>query len=251
MKTKEEVINGFLERFCAFDQGTKAYNRIKSAVKGVWQCGFANGNEHVETITKAAYKSGYEEGERKHKTVVEEIFSLAEEKKKECFEEGYKAGYDHGYKDGCQNNGGYQRGHDEGFSQGRATAEADKTVAYQEGMDAVWKALMFWYEHDNDKRMKEFLRYKNMKDVVLNYSPAELIDRVEAYKEEQEKIKVGDEVIHKNTGATIVVTKVVDDYLSGFNDKGEQFFNTDSTFWEKTGRHFDELEILLKAMGEK
>ena len=277
MKTEEEVINGFMERNCNFPNDSKVRNRIKSQLKGVWRNGFEHGNEHVITRMKAEHSVGYEEGyndglkkgrgqisdykwhpenayqkgyedglekgERKHKTAVEEIFILSEEKKKEEYDKGYKDGY----KDGSEQCGGYQRGHDEGFSQGRATAEADKNIAYQEGMEAVWKALTFWYNHDDDKRMKEFLNFKNMKDIVLNYPPAELIDRIEAYKEEQKKIKVGDEVKHKDTGRTFVVTKA-GDWLDGFNERGEQFADKASSCWKKTGRHFDEVEQLLNAI---
>ena len=198
---------------------------------------------HPENAYQKGYEDGLEKGERKHKTAVEEIFILSEEKKKEEYDRGYKDGY----KDGSEQCGAYQRGHDEGFSQGRATAEADKNIAYQEGMEAVWKALTFWYNHDDDKRMKEFLNFKNMKDIVLNYPPVELIDRIDAYKEEQKKIKVGDEVKHKDTGRTFVVTKA-GDWLDGFNERGEQFAEKAAECWEKTGRHFDEVEQLLNAI---
>ena len=277
MKTEEEVINGFMERNCNFPNDSKVRNRIKSQLKGVWRNGFEHGNEHVITRMKVEHGVGYEEGYKNGYKDGQKTPVTPEMGFEEGYDNGYNNGYDSGYndglkkgrgqisdykwhpenayqkgykdgyKDGSEQCGGYQRGYDEGFSQGRATAEADKNIAYQEGMEAVWKALTFWYNHDDDKRMKEFLNFKNMKDIVLNYPPVELIDRIDAYKEEQKKIKVGDEVKHKDTGRTFVVTKA-GDWLDGFNERGEQFAEKAAECWEKTGRHFDEVEQLLKAI---
>ncbi len=61
LKTKNEVIQGFLERHCSLlpEVNMKSYNAIKSQLRSIWENGFACGKDE-------AYHIGYQDGYDSH-----------------------------------------------------------------------------------------------------------------------------------------------------------------------------------------
>lgn len=86
-------------------------------------------------------------------------------------------------------------------------------------------------------------------DLVLrNYSASEAIDAIENY----EKIKVGDEVVNKY-GWKKVATKTHENGAITLMDSDGNFtdyYKMELNDYEKTGRHFPQIEEVLKQMKE-
>ena len=72
----------------------------------------------------------------------------------------------------------------------------------------------------------------------------------EAWLKQKEETRVGDEFLHTTgDGVKGVVIKIHDDDCFDILDSdGDVYEYTSMKYWEKTGRHFDEVEELLKKM---
>lgn len=78
------------------------------------------------------------------------------------------------------------------------------------------------------------------------------IEKIKAYEEKQNKIRVGDVVKRKNGGETMIVTKITVrttfcgdiTTIDGVKENG-QICSGDNMNWEKTGRHYPEIEKLF------
>ena len=87
---------------------------------------------------------------------------------------------------------------------------------------------------------------KGFKSLVFDEYGLDILERVDA----EDEFRVGDEVIHTN-GIKAVITSEVNDgcYCCVMDAEGNTYgWNIDNV--EKTGRHFDEVEKLLKRMRE-
>lgn len=98
MATKEEAIDLVFKKYrdikrIYFD---KMENRMKDSIREGYNAGFNDGcaakSEELHKARDEAYQNGYADGERKHKTVVEEIYTLSDEKKQEEYLRGFKDG---------------------------------------------------------------------------------------------------------------------------------------------------------------
>ena len=182
MKTKDEVIDGFMERHCAMSS-KKGYNTIKSQLAGIW-------------------------------------------------------------------NNGRQTGIDEAY-------EAFRDVeAYQRGLTDAWETVKTLDSLDQwDASNLVGFEVVNYSD-WLAHSPQEIVEKCKAWKEKkakaeaeaEEEIRVGDEVVERS-GTTFTVTQIIDDSVYGIGQSGcfEGEYKQDL---HKTGRHFDQVEQLLKEMRE-
>lgn len=83
-------------------------------------------------------------------------------------------------------------------------------------------------------------------DIIRNYSAFEIIEEIKKYEE----IKVGDEIerINGNHDRKYIVTKITEsDYINiMFDDGGVGYINP--IHYRKTGRHFPQIEEILKQM---
>ena len=140
---------------------------------------------------------------------------------------------------------GWMRDHDE------AITKAAANEAYLNGIQEAWTFAEHLAYLSDDVINSVYISANGGKGllVAMNMSYQ---DAKQAYDEyfERRRIKVGDEVRHIHSGKTFVVTKASSDWLDGFNARGEQFADKDKIRWVKTGRHFDQVEKLLKAMEE-
>ena len=95
MKTKDEVINGFMERHCALlmDANMPAYNTIRSQLGGIWRNGYMAGINCSEQSVEAAKHRWYEEGYDKGKAEsYQELSGWTPRESKDMINEAYQRG---------------------------------------------------------------------------------------------------------------------------------------------------------------
>ena len=151
-----------------------------------------------------------------------------EQVRKEAYEEGYNAGF------GRKIDASYQEGLADAWECARKIIhmpEGDLLNIFTECYSAVCTALQ----------------------VLLKYDASEAIEKIRQYEQEQE-IKVGDEVENTQTGVKFIVTHLWENNrgeqgVSGFNQKCSAFSTTLSLV-VKTGRHFPEIAVVLEKMRE-
>lgn len=143
--------------------------------------------------------------------------------------------------------GAYQKGYVVG--QHEAT-----TLEYQQGLDDAWKAIMKIAKMPDGERGRVFGDCW-ISNILNKFSATEIINILDGYEPEQDEIKVGNEVTYTFKDGTeivpFVVFKINDD---GGNRICEGLQVTDGRWvgggldYKKTGRHFPQVEELLKAM---
>ena len=91
----------------------------------------------------------------------------------------------------------------------------------------------------------------NFGEVMHNTTYQEAKAKYEAWKRTKEEIRVGDEVIYNSrTRAVVLEPETEKKYGEIFTSEGSTIVVSHDDL-EKTGRHFDEVEDLLKKMGDK
>ena len=162
-----------------------------------------------------------------------------------------KEAYDKGYQDAT-----VKIGSDE-----QAIAEK----AYQKGLNDAWDAARKIVLSREDGGLFEYEARKSVFGcgnymALKNYSASEAVKKIRQYEQEQEEIKVGDEVQHRNhSGIKVIVLYKDDDAITAiavtnvpFACKvGEMYINRNAKYWEKTGKHYEIAEVLRKMRGEK
>lgn len=91
--------------------------------------------------------------------------------------------------------------------------------------------------------------YTSATGVLEKLSYQEAKAKYEAWKKRKEEIKVGDEVIlYENT--KMIVVQITDnrEYVQGIDENGECYESIEVNSVKKTGRHFSDIEKLLKKM---
>ena len=132
---------------------------------------------------------------------------------------------------------------------------------YKHGLNDAWEAIKEIYNTEDSAdwidKMKfdlhEFGWSNRFKEILFNHNPSEIIDKLKKYKEEQDAIHVGDEVIPDHAiSEPFVVFNVNENGVYGFDEKGiyRGCSYMESTF-TKTGRHFPEVAKLLNRMGNE
>lgn len=227
MKTKEEVIDGFLQRHCALlmDANMPAYNAIRSQLDGIWQNGYMAGINCSEQSVEIAkhkwyeegYNKGYEEGQNRisHKPVINELFEVAADKKKAIEDEAY------------------QRGLDDSWEAARKMVCMNQSECLECFGDGNGQGSSYYYL-----------------DGIYKIEPQEAIDKIKAWEEKKkadEEIRVGDEVVDQY-GTTSTVTQILNNYVYGIRRNG-YFCCEEKQNLHKTGRHFDIVEQPLKETG--
>ena len=141
------------------------------------------------------------------------------------------------------------KGYDSGFKKG-----------YDNGAGDAWAfARAMFYPKviggTDAENFNECYHGKSAEEVLKDMSYQEAKEKYEAWKKQKEAIHVGDEVIPIDTNYdTMIVTRIwTDDYWSDCIDTMGLdgcicSFHTSNV--KKTGRHFDEVEELLKKIKE-
>ena len=213
MATKEEAIDLVFKKYrdikrIYFD---KMENRMKDSIREGYNAGFNDGcaakSEELHKARDEAYQNGYADGERKHKTVVEEMYTLSDEAKAKAYEEGYQNGKaDCREENAFQNEESYHQGYDDGYKQGFAdgqkTPVTSETVSldsskyqegydygYEEGLNDMWDAV-------KKIRLEAGLPLSEVEeifgiwqiDIILKqYSAKEVIEKLNAYESGKDK----------------------------------------------------------------
>jgi hypothetical protein len=135
----------------------------------------------------------------------------------------------------------------------RAEIHNDKKT-YEQGLADAWEVarkLICEYQSRQTREILQNTEISCASDVFNNHTPAEAIAKIKAFEEEQKEIKVGDEVFMNFNPGTGIVTRIVSDGRMHiiWNDGFSGTYNIADC--KKTGRHFPQVEELLKAMKER
>jgi hypothetical protein len=139
----------------------------------------------------------------------------------------------------------------------REQAWIEDKSSYHKGLADAWEAArkIVMYEADGGLRAEETEKIFGTLlcgNIFKDFEASEAIAKIKAYEEKQDKIKVGDEVFMNFAPNVIgIVTHIHSDGGSHimWDDGTAGEYNI--TNCEKTGRHFPQIEKLLKAMKEK
>lgn len=172
----------------------------------------------------------------------------AQELIEQAYQRGYKAGYEKGFKNG--------------FDEGVLHPDINIIEKWiEQGRNEAWEAagrlVAMEYWKVNDILSDGVLDIKTDEDIFIRLTASEAISKIEAYeqkKQEQDEIKVGDEVAfhHEDRPDTVMfVTKVAEDgFIDGMDAKGNLYAEKNPKNWTKTGRHLNEIVEVLKKMQE-
>ena len=151
----------------------------------------------------------------------------------------------------------------------RQQAKQEEKAAYDKGLADAWEAArkIITFKKDGGlsvAALEKIFGTQLCEIIIRDFDIFEVIAKIKAYEDEQQKIeqeiKVGDEVVYQYNGRE--KTGVVYDVVDYFDDSTYLVFNpfefnpTDSITpgigktIRKTGRHFSQVEELLKAMKE-
>ncbi len=158
-----------------------------------------------------------------------------------------KEAYQQGYTDGCKKHEveihaiAYAKGIEDG---------------YQKGLNDAWDTARKILLSKKDGGLLEYderkavFGYGNYFLVLKKCSASEAIEKIRQYEQEQEKIKVGNEVDGKCGRG--IITKISDDgdHFNVMWENGSTGYYMREDF-KKTGRHFSEIAEVLRKMQEE
>ena len=124
----------------------------------------------------------------------------------------------------------------------------DESEIKQQGQEEAWKLIKAIGKMSDDDMADCFGT-----SVIVNLSYTEAREKYEAWLQQKDEIKVGDEVaFHHDDGrpdTVVVVTYIGEDgYIDGMDGKGTQYARKNPKRWTKTGRYFPEMADLLEKM---
>lgn len=157
--------------------------------------------------------------------------------------------YDQGYKDGC--NVTETQAHDDAYKQGLEQGKAQEQAR-------IWECIKKIVLNHEDggiciSELNKIFGCYTIQYVFKNYTLQQIIEKLEAYEEEQKvniEIKVGDEVINNSTGSKgILLEPETKDMLATVIIPSQRWrtYNSRYSNLTKTGKHYD-IEDLLKVM---
>lgn len=151
----------------------------------------------------------------------------------------------------------YHRGYNEGYSKAEndyhAKTEDDRQSSYELGLNMAWKAAKYCVNADEAKQYNYAFDGCIAKEIFENYTASDAIEKIRAYeekkREDDEEIKVGDEVVTESEDKGVVIGISNNDvflFISGW--KVPQVRH--KLCCKKTGRTFPELVEALKKIEE-
>ena len=149
--------------------------------------------------------------------------------------------------------------YDTAYADAEEIYESGKRAMYQKGLKDAWEAARKictnWVLPDS-VLSKIFGTDKTIDDIMKESTASEAIEKIRAYEQRQEEIKVGDEVaFHHDDGRpdTVVVVTYIgqDGFIDGMDGRGTQYAHKNPKKWTKTGRHFPEIAEVLAKMKEE
>ena len=124
---------------------------------------------------------------------------------------------------------------------------------YEKGLDDAWETaqrLINNLKFDREFIEEVFKEGEYSDNILFNFSAEEVMNKFKAYDEEIKKIKVGDEVVSVyDDDVKFVVLQInqLNDKLSGVGKLGN-YTNKEQKYWEKTGKHYDIVDTLIKQI---
>lgn len=133
--------------------------------------------------------------------------------------------------------------------------KAEVAEAYNKGLQDAWElarkiVLDVSKGGIPERNMRSMFGEKwTVSDILKNYTPQEVLAKLEAYEKEQNEIKVGDVV--SNDGLKSVVVRVVEDKIYTVTSIGTtpSYAFDDIKKLKKTGKHIDIQNILQQIGG--
>ena len=140
-----------------------------------------------------------------------------------------------------------------GFEAGQHEAT---TLEYQQGMNDAWGTIIKIALIPYAERSETFDGQQDILSIVQKFSPSEVAAKLREYEQQKaDEIKVGDEVCFVFSGGETIEPFIV---FSIKDDNGKKYYEgiqTSDGRWVsggfkyfKTGRHFPQVEELIKAM---
>lgn len=151
----------------------------------------------------------------------------------------------------------------------RKQAWIEDKSSYDKGLADAWEAARkitceVKYGGFTREEIREIFGETYASDIMVKFTASEAIAKIKEYEEQQkieQEIKVGDEVVYQYNGREKTGVVYDDTNFDGVHVyqifSPFEFYPTDSATSEsdkiirKTGRHFPQVEELLKAMKEK
>ena len=191
------------------------------------------------------FTKGYEQGITED-NINDDTFA---EKVKEAYKDGYKKGLD-----------------DNAFSQDNCISllqetgwmqEHDKQM-YENGLDDAWEAVKRienipeYGGLTNQQIVEVFGQYWSSFELYHSFTVQEVIEKLKAWEDKQNEIKVGDEVISDAFDDKGIITHISPEGAVAIICNGSSMMKVGKMGLHKTGRHFDEIEAVLeKLRGEE
>ena len=125
--------------------------------------------------------------------------------------------------------------------------EQVRNEAYQKGLSDAWETVKELFGFTFDEQATIF-KTTSVRDTVRKYSASECIEKLKAYEQEQdEEIKIGDEVITASGKAVVMGVGPV--HFEYYNADGTSGYDEVKNV-KKTGRTFPEIAEVLRKMKE-
>ena len=150
----------------------------------------------------------------------------------------------------------FDKGYKQGYEDGRNTAQfCFNNEGYEEGLKDAWEAAKWIFNASVDDMMQTF----GGVSLWVHYTASEAISRIKEYEEKQkavdkiqvgDEIKIGDDNEEKGYFRAVVTDIDADKALWVIDEFGANIIIESNRAKEKTGRHFSQIEEVLKQMQE-
>lgn len=163
------------------------------------------------------------------------------------FDEPYTLPWEHEYpRNDCNASGGYGA---------VVKGEKHETSDYERGLNDAWIMARNIVISEKDggipyAQLASMFHTSDIKKILRDYSVFQAEEKLKALEEKNE-IKVGDEIVYKDGVKGVVVGISNNGQISVLNDKyavPQLLIKNDAT---KTGKHYDQIEEVLKQMQEE
>lgn len=118
---------------------------------------------------------------------------------------------------------------------------------YAKAMEDIQEAVRMLLAMDYNDRDLHFGGSHITAEILREFDVREIVERLEAYKKEQPEIRVGDEVEINDSEVIVTYVRGSKMYVL-YGDGSTEEITVNRTEIRKTGRHFGEIESLLKIL---
>ena len=118
---------------------------------------------------------------------------------------------------------------------------------YAKAMEDIQEVVRMLLAMDYNDRDLYFCGSHITAEIFSEFDVREIVERLEVYKKEQSKIRVGDEVEINDSNVIVTYVRGSKMYVL-YGDGSTEEVTVNHTEIRKTGRHFGEIESLLKIL---